>query len=166
MSGTMRPSSPMWAFHDVYPDSSSSGSCPRPSSRTGFSESGETRYWYQEMSQATVTTTSALTPESGMTDTRGEPSDLPMPPTVRRYCDALNTSDASTIATSASDRRRRIGSDATVSSTDLGRVPSSFETQPPARRFRSAGTVGVVGAPSRTQPYSSAVSAHSGQTST
>ena len=82
-----------------------------------MSESGEMRYWYQEMSHATVTTTSAFTPDSATIEMRGEPSDLPMPPIVRRYCEALKTSAASTIACSCSERRRRIGSLAIVSST-------------------------------------------------
>ena len=59
-----------------------------------------------------------------------------------------------------------MGSDATVSSGMRGPVPMIFASQLPPRRRRSAGTVGVVGAPSRTQPYSTAVSAHKGQTST
>src|SRR5207342_1266204 len=146
--------------------SSCSGSWPLPSRRTGLSDSGETRYWYQLMSHATVTTTSALTPESVTTETRGSPSDLLMPPTVRRYCDALKRSAASTIASSCSDNRRRIGSEATTVSTSRGRVPSSVWSQLDLRRRRSAGTVGDVGEPSRTQPYSIAVSAHSGHTST
>ncbi len=90
-----------------------------------------------------------------------------MPPIVRRYCDALKRSAASTIASSCSESRRRIGSEAIVSSTARGRVPSSVgETA--RRRVCAAplGTVGVVGAPSRIQPYSTAVSAQSGQTST
>src|SRR3954464_2500589 len=106
----------MCAFHDVNDVSSSDGSCPRSSRRTGLSDSGETRYWYQEMSQATVTTTSALTPERTTTETRGVPRDFAIPPTVRRYWEALKRSAASTIASSCSERRRRIGSDATVSS--------------------------------------------------
>src|SRR6266566_678919 len=163
MSGTMRPSSLMWAFQPVNAPSSCAGSCPRPSSRTGLSESGETRYWYQLMSQATVTTTSALIPESVTTETRGSPSDFAMPPTVRRYCDALKRTAASTIASSCSESRRRIGADATVSSTARGREPRRVCSQPWLFRLRSTGTVGDVGAPSRTQPYSIAVSAHSGQ---
>ena len=88
-----------------------------------------------------------------------------MPPTVRRYWEALKMSAASTIESSCSERRRRIGSEAIVSSGPRGRVPRIPERKLPRRR-RSAGTVGEVGAPSRTQPYSTAVSAHSGQTST
>ncbi len=89
-----------------------------------------------------------------------------MPPIVRRYCDALKTSAASTIACSWSESRRRIGSLAIVSSTVFGRVPSRLASSPPPRRRRSVGTVGEVGAPSRSHPYSTAVSAQSGQTST
>src|SRR5260221_11655586 len=106
ISGTTRPSSSMCAFHVVNDVSSSDGSCPRPSRRTGLSDSGETRYWYQEMPQATVTTTSELTPERTTTETFGVPSDRPMPPTVRRYCDALKRSAAPIIACSWSERRR------------------------------------------------------------
>src|SRR5258708_34562114 len=115
MSGTTRPSSSMCPFHDVNEDSSSDGSCPRPSRRTGLSDSGETRYWYQEISQATVTTTSELTPDRTTTETFGDPSDLPMPPTVRRYCEALKRSAAPIIACSGSESRRRIGSETIVS---------------------------------------------------
>ena len=69
----------MCAFHSAKVASSSEGSWPRASSRTGLSESGETRYWYQLMSQATVTTASALIPESVTTDTLGSPdSDNPV----------------------------------------------------------------------------------------
>src|SRR3954451_6943332 len=103
MSGTTRPSSSMCAFHAVNEVSSSDGSCPRPSSRTGLSDSGETRYWYQEISQATVTTTSELTPERTTTETFGVPSDLPIPPTVRRYWEELKRSAAPIIACSRSE---------------------------------------------------------------
>ena len=75
-------------------------------------------------------------------------------------------SAASTIESSCSERRRRIGSEAIVSSGPRDRVPRIPERKLLPRRRRSAGTVGDVGAPSRTQPYSTAVSAHSGQTST
>src|SRR5438445_5151157 len=125
----------MWAFHEVNELSSSDGSCPRPSRRTGFSDSGETRYWYQEISQATVTTTSELTPESTTTETFGVPSDLPIPPTVRRYCEALKRSAAPIIACSWSERRRRIGSETIVSSAARCLPPSSPEKKPPLRRF-------------------------------
>src|SRR3954463_1029453 len=167
MSGTSLPSSSICAFHEVTDPSSSDGSCPRPSSRTGFSDSGETRYWYQEISQATVTTTSELTPDSTTTETCGVPSDLPMPPTVRRYWDALKRSAALTIACSWSESRRRIGSATIIfSSVVRGRVPRIGGSQPPPRRLRSVVTIGVVGAPSRSHPYSIAASAQSGQTST
>src|SRR3954454_2043998 len=156
----------MCAFHVVNEPSSSDGSWPRPSSRTGLSDSGETRYWYQEISHATVSTTSELTPERTTTETCGGPSDFPIPPTVRRYCDALKRSAALIIACSWSESRRRIGSETIASSAVRGRVPRSVASQPPPRRFRSGETIGVVGAPSRTQPYSTAASAHSGQTST
>src|SRR5581483_4057724 len=167
MSGAIRPSSVMCAFHSVNEPSSSPGSWPRLSRRTGLSESGETRYWYHEMSHATVTTTSAFTPDNATTETRGLPSDLPIPPTVRRYWDALKRSAASTMASSCSERRRRIGSGAIVSDDWRGVVPSSVASKPrPRPRRRASGIVGEVGAPSRIQPYSTAVSAQSGQTST
>src|SRR4051795_3316786 len=147
MSGASRPSSSLCAFHEVNDPSSSDGSCPRPSSRTGLSDSGETRYWYQEISQATVSTTSELTPERTTTETCGVPSDLPIPPTVRRYCEALKSSAALIIACSWSERRRRIGSATIVSSDVRGRVPRIVASQPPPRRFRPGETVGGVGAP-------------------
>ena len=43
-----------------------------------------TRYWYHEMSQATVTAISPATPESGMMLARAAPRLFAMPPTVRR----------------------------------------------------------------------------------
>ncbi len=83
---------------------------------------------------------------------------------MRRYWLALNRSAASTIASSGSDSRRRIGSDATGASCG-GRRVSKIE--PSRRRFRRAsGTVGLVGLPSFSQPYSTAWSWQSGQTST
>jgi len=92
---------------------------------------------------------------------------LAIPPTVRRYCDALKRSAASTIASSCGESRRRIGSGAIVSSTSRGRVPMIVARMPRLfPRRRSVGTVGVVGAPSRIHTYSTAVSAQSGQTST
>ena len=51
-------------------------SWPRSATRTGCDDSGETRYWYQEMSQANVSTISALTPESGVIEACGSPSAL------------------------------------------------------------------------------------------
>src|SRR6185437_11952390 len=89
MSGTIRPSSTMFAFHSVKLASSSSGSWPRSASRTGWAMSGVTRYWYQEMSQATVITISVLTPERGVIETCGVPRLFAMPPTVRLYCEPL-----------------------------------------------------------------------------
>jgi hypothetical protein len=110
-----------------------------------------------------VTTTSAFTPESGITETVGVPRLFAIPPTVRRYCEALKWSAASTIASSGSESRRRIGWLATGSS-------AAARPSTPARekRFlrRSFGIVSVVGAPSFTQPYSSAASLQSGHTST
>ena len=43
-------------------------SWPRSATRTGCADSGETRYWYHEMSHANVSTISELTPESGVID--------------------------------------------------------------------------------------------------
>src|SRR5262249_25525025 len=92
ISGTTRPSSARCAFQSPNAPSSSSGSCPRSARRTGCADSGVTRYWYQEISQATVTTMSGLTPESGTIDTRGSPRLFAIPPTVRRNCEALKRS--------------------------------------------------------------------------
>src|SRR5919197_1470390 len=64
MSGTSRPSGVSFAFQLVNMFSSSRGSWPRSARRTGWPDSGVTRYWYHEMSHATVTTTSAFTPDS------------------------------------------------------------------------------------------------------
>src|SRR5437764_1848280 len=89
-----------------------------------------------------------------------------MPPTVRLYCEAVKRSAPPIIACSWSESRRRIGSATIVSSAARDRVPSSEASQPPPRRLRSGETIGVVGAPSRSQPYSTAASAQSGQTST
>jgi len=98
------------------------------------------------MSQTIVTTSSDLTPESEMIEARGSPRLFAIPPTVRRYWLALKRSAASTMASSGSDRRRRIGSDATGASC-AGRRVSKIE--PNRRRFRRAsGTVGLVGLPS------------------
>src|SRR3954453_10873370 len=65
ISGTSRPSSSTCAFQSLKPSSSSSSSWPRRSSRTGCAESGLTRYWYHDRSQATVTAISPLVPLSG-----------------------------------------------------------------------------------------------------
>ena len=65
------------------PLSSSSSSCPRRSRRTGCAESGLTRYWYQESSQATVTASSPVAAPSGTMLACGSPRLFAMPPTVR-----------------------------------------------------------------------------------
>src|SRR5215831_17430277 len=163
MSGTTLPSSSRCAFHSVKEGSSSAGSWPRSASRTG-AESAVTRYWYQEMSHATVTTTSALTPDSVWIETFGVPRLFAMPLTVRRYWEELNRSAASTTASSASDRRRRNGSLA-IGVSAAPRTPRNVESENRLRR-RSGGIVGVDGEPSFSQPYSSAVSRQSWQTST
>ena len=84
------------------PASSSDGSWPRSTSRTGWAESGVTRYWYQEISQATVTTMSRLTPESGTIENVGAPRLFATPATVRRCALALKRLAASTTASSGS----------------------------------------------------------------
>jgi hypothetical protein len=122
------------------------------------------RYWYHEISHAIVTTTSALTPESGWIDTFGVPRLFAIPPTVRRYCEELKRSAASTIASSASDKRRRNGSLA-IGASAAARTPRNVPSEK-RLRLRSGAIVGVVGAPSFRQPYSSAVSRQSWQTST
>ena len=88
-----------------------------------------------------------------------------IPPTVRRNCEALKWSAASTIASSDSESRRRIGSLATGASAGT-RAPSSDASEKRVVRRRSGGIVGVVGEPSLTQPYSAAASWQSGHTST
>ena len=57
-----RPSWPTRAFQRCQRSSSSSGSSPRPSRRTCRPTVPSTRYWYHEISQATVTTTSGRAP--------------------------------------------------------------------------------------------------------
>ena len=125
-----------------------------------------TRYLYQEMSQATVITTSPLTPESGRMLACGAPRLLAMPATVRRKSVWLKRSAASTTSRSGSERRRRIGSSATGASATAALRASNRLERLSRRRGRSVETVGVVGLPSFSQPYSSAMSWQSGQTST
>src|SRR5438105_2769886 len=165
MSGTSRPSASTCAFHSLNDVSSSPSSCPRSSRRTGWAESGVTRYWYQEMSQAIVTTTSVLTPESCTMLARGSPRLFAIPPIVRRNALELKRSAASTIASSGSERRRRIGSLAT-GSAGSGRLVSNRLPSPRRRLRGSVSTIGVVGLPSLSQPDSAAMSWQSGQTST
>src|SRR6185369_1876069 len=110
--------------------------------------------WYQEISHAIVTTTSAVTPDRGTIETVGRPRLRAMPPTVRRYCEELNRSAASTIASSASDRRRRIGSVA-IGASAAARTPRKLLSEN-RLRLRSGAIVGVVGEPSFSQPYSCA----------
>src|SRR5919204_4736938 len=166
MFGTIRPCSSRWAFQSLLSASSSPSSWPRASSRTGWASSGVTRYWYQEISQAIVITTSPLTPDSGRTLIFGEPRLLAIPATVRRKSVWLKRSAASTTSRSGSDRRRRIGSSATGASATAAFRASNRLERLNRRRGRSVETVGVVGLPSRNQPYSSAMSWQSGQTST
>ena len=99
-------------------------SCPRSATRTGWLDSGETRYWYQEMSQANVSTISELTPESGVIDASGSPRAFATPAIVRLNWVALKSSAASTSAISSSPSRRRIGSLRTGSGSS-SRAPSS-----------------------------------------
>src|SRR5262249_42541971 len=105
-----------------------------------------------------------LTPERAWIETLGVPRLFAMPLTVRRYCEELKRSAASTIASSASERRRRNGSLAIGGPAGL-RTPREPASEK-GLRLRSAGIVGVDGAPSFSQPYSSAVSRQSWQTST
>src|SRR5581483_7628605 len=165
MSGTRRPSSSTWVFQPLKLSSSSSSSCPRRSSRTGCADSGLTRYWYQERSQATVTASSPETPESGTMLARASPRLFAIPPTVRRYALALKMSAASSTAISSFESRRRIGSEgATFSPFERERPRKSVS--PRRRRRRSPPIVGWVGDPSLIQPCSTAVSWQSGQTCT
>ena len=59
--------------------STSPMSWPRSAIRTGWAASGVTRYWYQVMSHAKVSTVSALTPASGTIETFGSPRLLATP---------------------------------------------------------------------------------------
>jgi hypothetical protein len=59
---------------------------------------------------------------------------LAIPAIVRRKALSLKSSAASTIASSGSDSRRRIGSSTTGSTSDLRESPSSAATRP--RRLR------------------------------
>ncbi len=141
-------------------------SCPRSATRTGCEESGETRYWYHEMSQANVSTISALTPESGVIEACGSPSAFATPAIVRRNCVALKSSAASTRAISSSPRRRRIGS-LTTGSTSSSRAPRSDCQSDRCRRRRTGCcSIGESATPSLTQPWSTAVFVQSGHTST
>src|SRR4026209_1319552 len=149
MSGAMRPSRVSFAFQLVNIDSGPPGSWPRSASRTGCADSGETRYWYHEMSQATLRTTSLLVPDSGPLEAFGSPSLFAIPAIVRRKSLSLNSSAASTIASSCYERRRRIGSSTTGST--LGFLDSK---RPPSHclRLRRSETMGDVGPPPLTQP--------------
>src|SRR5690349_24952145 len=155
MSGEIRPSPVSFAFQLVKFGSSSRGSWPRSARRTGWAESGVTRYWYQEISHATVRITSLLVPESGTIDAFGSPRLLAIPAIVRRKALSLNRSAASTIASSGPERRRRIGSSATGSTAGL---PVAKRDESHERRRRRSETTGDVGLPSLIQPYSTAVS--------
>ncbi len=127
--------------------------------------SGRTRYWYQVISHANVSTSSLLTPESGTIETSGAPSALATPSIVRRKRLALKRSAASTSAASESESRRRTGS-----GTDRLRPRRSPTPRSCAQRGRFRRACGdsarEIGPPSRTQPYSSATSWQSGHTST
>src|SRR5579884_3717207 len=136
ISGTSRPSSSTCAFQSLKPPSSSSSSWPRRSSRTGCADSGLTRYWYQERSQATVTASSPAVPESGTMLAFASPRLFAMPPTVRRYALALKRSAASSSATSPSERRRRIGSCCASASSSLVRERPNMPVRPCFRRRR------------------------------
>src|SRR5829696_1536937 len=167
MFGTIRPSSSTRAFQCVNVSSSCAGSCPRSANRTGCAESGAIRYWYHETSQATVITVPGFPPEpeSSTMLPSGEPRLLAIPPTVRLASLALKRSAAWTSASSSSERRRKIGSATTGSGSSRFGENRRRRLGPRLRR-RSAATVGVDGVPSLSQPYSSAMSLHSGQTST
>src|SRR4051794_11261889 len=166
ISGTSRPSSSTRAFHVLNVSSSSSSSWPRRSSRTGCPDSGLTRYWYHERSQATVTAISPASPERGTMLARASPRLFAIPPTVRRYVLPLKRSAASRSATSSSERRRRIGSDGVTAASAVARRRPRSSGSPRRRRRRSWPITGVVGVPSLSQPCSRAISWQSGQTST
>ncbi len=108
------------------------------------------RYWYQEMSHATVRTTSLFVPESGTIEACGDPRLFAMPEIVRLKALSLKRSAASTIASSGSESLRRIGSSttgATCALRDSKRAPS-----PPSRLRRGSAITGLVGLPSFSQP--------------
>ena len=111
--GTTRPASSSAAFHSVNAASISEMSAPRSARRIGWPASGSTRYWYQVISQANVSTSSLFTPESGTIETSGAPSAFATPSIVRRKRLALKRSAASTSAASESVSRRSTGSGTT-----------------------------------------------------
>ncbi len=118
------------------------------------------------MSHAKVSTVSALTPGSGTIETLGWPRLRATPATVRRKVDWLKRSAASTSASSSSESRRSTGS-ATTGSVSSSRAPSSVCQRVFCRRLRGCcWSAGETACPSRTQPWSSATSLQSGQTST
>ena len=126
-----------------------------PAGRAAPSRS-RTRYWYQEMSQATVTTTSVFTPESGTTLACGLPRLLPIPPTVRRYGLALKSRPPRP----SRARARRAGAGSAparrVVRGGAARVEERAEAERRLRRARPSN-VGVVGLPSLSQPCSAAM---------
>ena len=141
-------------------------SCPRSAIRTGCAASGVTRYWYQVMSQAKVSTVSALTPARGTIDTFGSPRLFATPATVRRNVDWLKRSAASTSASSSSESRRRIGSETTGSASSSRAPRSACHSVFWRLRRGCCCSAGETAWPSRTQPWSSATSLQSGHTST
>ena len=96
----------------------------------------------------------------------GSPRLFAIPETVRRKSVWLKRSAASTTSRSGSDSRRRNGSSATGASATAAFRASNRLERLRRRRGRSVETVGVVGLPSFSQPYSRAMSWQSGQTST
>ena len=77
------PSGSAWAFQSRKRLSISPTSSPRCCSVTGCGPSMSTRNWYQDRSQATVTTTSRGLRMTTLT--RGSPSVRAMPHTVRGW---------------------------------------------------------------------------------
>ncbi len=113
-------------------------------------------------------TISAFVPESGIMLARPSPRLLATPAIVRAYGLELKSSAASTSSCSSGERRRSTGCETTGSGA-CGLLRSKSPEKPPSRwrRLRGASvTIGCVGVPSLTHPYSFAWSRQSGQTST
>jgi len=113
-----------------------------------------------------VITISAFVPESGIMLTRASPRLFATPAIVRLCWLLLKSSAASTRSCSSGERRRSTGSASTGSGISR-RVSKSEPRFQERRRLRgAAGTTGVRGVPSFSQPYSFAWSRQSAQTST
>ena len=134
-------------------------SSPRCCSVTVWAPSMSTRYWYQDRSQATVTTTSRWL--RCTTLTLGSPSVRAMPETVRGCVLSLNSSRLASTASAGS-------SGSSSGSNGSGAVRCRLRgrrTSADALLAARASCTGSAGAPSRIQPRASASSTHSSHTS-